>query len=182
MGRPTFKKLVEKQVKIWEERVWKPDLLPEKEIDESGNSVLVNNDTYNNILNASKFNIVFSKDPDNIYRFLRYGIEKGKVYNSNILFAREALFNTYIAPEESLKDSFNLCQELFKAINRLSYDNKWVVCECLSSDFSDKLASYFISQLQAKKAAGIIFSCNTKLPNNLYNCIKSSGIGNIIEI
>lgn len=178
--RPTQQKIIEKQIKIWEDRVWLPEVLPEKETNENGELVLVDKPDFNKIFENQKFSCLFSENKEDIYRFLRYGIEKGKVYNSNILFVRKSIFETYVIPEGNLKESYRFIDEMLKAISAgTTYQGKWVVCDSLDCDFNDKLAVYFMTQLKMSKALGIIFSCNKKLPNNLYSCIESSGVSDI---
>ena len=178
--RPTMEKIIERQLELWKRRAWYPDVEPEK-VEKDGKMVLVDNPVFNGIFSGTKFSCIYSENKEEIYRILRYGIEKGKLYNSGIIFVRRSLFDTYICPDSSFKDSYNLCNELIDIISP-SFENKFVVCDDLNCDFNDKLACYFISQLQKKKASGVVFSCNNKLPNTLYSCIKTSGITDIIEI
>lgn len=181
MGRPTKKKMIERQVTLWKERVWMPDVVPEMKTNEDGSTTVVNNEAYNKVF-SKNFTCMFCHNKEDIYKIFRYGIEKGAVYNSGIVFVRNGLFEAYISPELNITESYDLCKELFKAIiPKGTFESKWIICDSIECDFNDKLASYFISQLKSMGASGIVFSCNTKLPNNLYSCIKSSNIEDIIE-
>lgn len=179
--RPTQKKIIERQIKIWEDRVWLPEVTPEKEVNEDGELVLVEKPEFNKIFEDSKFECLYSENKENLYRFMRYGIEKGKVYNSNIIFSRKSIFETFVIPEGNLKESYNLIKEMMNSISP-NFQGKWLICDSLDCDFNDKLAVYFITQLKMSKALGLVFSCNSKLPNNLLSCIETSGAIDVKKI
>lgn len=179
--RPTTEKIIQKQIAQWESRVWMPDIKPDRIVDEDGNEVVINNEKYNEIYNTSSFLFIHAEEKETIYKFLRYGIEKNKIYNSNIIFARPSVFDAYIDSSMPVKESYNYCKEMLKVIEK-DYKNKFVVCDDLNIEFYDKLAVYFISQLQSAGAKGIIFHCDKKLPNNLYSCIATSKAADILDI
>lgn len=179
--RPTKQKIIERQIKQWVERVWLPDVVPEKTINENGELVLVEKPEFDKLFGGEKFSCLYAENKENIYRFLRYGIEKGKVYNSNIIFSRKSLYETFVVPEGNIKEGYKLIKELLGAISN-NYQGKWLVCDDLSCDFNDQLCVYFLTKLKTAKALGIIFSCNNKLPNNLLSCIESSNVVDVIKI
>lgn len=180
--RPTKKVIVQRQIEEWEKRVRQPNAMPEKVKNENGELILVNNDTYNKAYDR-KFSCIHSKNQENIYKFFRYGLEQCKVYNSNILFARSCLFDTYILPDSNIRDGYRLTEKLIETISpNAPIAGKWIVCEDLSCDFSTKLAVYLITQLKVKKALGIVFACDERFPNNLLSCIKDDDIEDVIEI
>lgn len=179
--RPKKKIIIERQIKIWEERVWYPDVKPERE-EKDGELVLKKNENYDKIFSSSNFSVIHASETENIYRFLRYGIESGVLYNSNITFSNNGVFEAYIFSDGGLKDSYDYCNKLIKVLSDSSVEGKYIVCEDLNVDFNDQVACYFISELKKSKAIGLIFSSNKKIINSLYSCLKSSKIIDIKEV
>lgn len=191
--RPKKDEILKRQIKTWEDRVWIKGIEPPRTENKNENKLsedelildkisrLIINEDWDNIFTNNKFKCYNFNTKEDIYRVLRYGIERNKIYNSNILFGRVTLFDTYIMTEGSIKESYSLCKEMLDIISN-DFVNKYLVVEDFDTEFDNKIASYFITQLIKNGCKGVIFNCNKTLPNTLLKCIKSNNICSFDEI
>lgn len=168
MGETIRQQGHERELERWKRRTWHPEWSYEG--DEA-------NEIADKILGKAEMVNVCFRSKEDLYKFMDYGIKKGKIRNSELTFIRSDTFRIYIFTDyKYVNDCFDYVKEF---ISDCVGDcrNKWVVCDSLDTEFDYKSSGYLVSKLKSSGCRGVLYCIGDDSDvNNFYECTYSKNL------